>query len=299
MYTARYMTRGILLVAALLLLSTSASAEWRVTIESKIVPSGALNVPLNVNIAFDLDLNSVSVPVIVRQLTPGSFWTGELPYDTNGGCYLCDFSRGVEWHWINAMPEISWYASLGFQPGVPLSPCETSEDIGYDGLSPDHFVIYASGTDFCAPAAPDGYDVVTMTFNVTEVPGEFEFDTSCFSNALFSLFLIDCTFPPVDHGPLGTNECIFEKGVITIVPCYCGVKGDLNNDGRSNPLDVIYLVNKVYREADNLVYPENWDCPYPLGDFDCSGGVNPLDAHYFANLIYCNRDYTCSPCAGD
>lgn len=236
------------------------------------------------------------VPVVVRQLTPGSFWMGILPYDSTLACYFCIFSHGVEWHWINYIPGIPWYTACAVMPGLPLSPCDAAGDTGYDGISPDHFVIYAVSSGGAAPAAPDGYDVVTLTFDVNSVPGQFELDTSCWTSPLHTIYMIDDDFPPVDHGPSGTGECTFDKGVITILPCMCGIKGDLNNDGPANPLDVVYLLNYVYWQADDFVYPEGWECPYAMGDFDCNDDISPLDALYLIALVFQGRDYVCNPC---
>jgi hypothetical protein len=141
-------------------------------------------------------------------------------------------------------------------------------------------------------------DAVTITFDVTAVPGQFEFDTCCFTGPLHSIFLINdnSPFPPENHGPSGIGDCTFDKGVITIIPCECGRKGDLNNDGAIDPLDVAYLVNMVYRGLDNFVYPEGWACPYEMGDGNCDEVVDPLDIAFFWNLIYRGRDYMCDPC---
>ncbi len=55
--------------------------------------------------------------------------------------------------------------------------------------------------------------------------------------------------------------------------------GDVNCDGSIDPLDVTYLINRVYKGWDVL-------CSDALGDLDCSGGLNPLDATYIVNYVY-------------
>jgi hypothetical protein len=143
-------------------------------------------------------------------------------------------------------------------------------------------------------------NAVTITFDVANVPGQFAFDTACFTQSLMGISMIDNGFPPAEHGPPGTGECVFEKGVITIVvgsvPCFCGIKGDLNNDRKINLIDVVHLVNYVYRGVNNLVYPENWDCVFQLGDVDCSGDVSSVDIILFINLVFRNQDFMCNPC---
>jgi len=185
---------------------------------------------------------------------------------------------------------------LEFRPAVPIGSCSTDGDLGYDGVTPDHFVLAAAGVGSAEPAAPDGRVVLNFDFNVTSVPGTFEIDTACFSSTITTIHLIDNDFPPVDHGPLGTNEVIFEKSVITIEPCVCAVKGDLNNDGMSNPLDVVYMVNYVYLSADDFVEPPGWVCPYELGDTDCDGAISPVDVINLAILVYRGEDCLCDPC---
>ncbi len=87
------------------------------------------------------------------------------------------------------------------------------------------------------------------------------------------------------------------EGVITILPCFCGIKGDLNDDGACNPLDMVYMIHHVYLSVDNFVHPEGWDCPYELGDTDCSGIIDPLDVVYLLRLIYRGSDVMCEPCS--
>ncbi len=143
--------------------------------------------------------------------------------------------------------------------------------------------------------APEGRDVLALEFDVSTVPGQFEFDTACWSSSLDRIYLIENSFPPVDHGA----TCIFEKGVITILDCICGAKGDLNNDSASDPLDMVYMVNYVYRMTDNFVHPDGWDCPFALGDTDCNGTIDPLDVTNLVILIYRSQDLLCDPCMYD
>jgi len=86
--------------------------------------------------------------------------------------------------------------------------------------------------------------------------------------------------------------------VITGGPnCFCGNPvGDVNCDAAVNPVDVVYMVNYVYKNQDARCYPAGWDCPYDLGDVDCNGGVNPVDVVYFVNYVYKNQNAFCDPC---
>jgi len=79
--------------------------------------------------------------------------------------------------------------------------------------------------------------------------------------------------------------------------CVCGTPvGDANCDAAMNPVDVVYMVNFVYKNQDARCYPPGWNCPYDLGDVDCSGGVNPVDVVYYVNKVYKNQDAFCNPC---
>jgi len=58
------------------------------------------------------------------------------------------------------------------------------------------------------------------------------------------------------------------------------IRGDVNNDGEINPVDVVLMVNFVYK---------NQGCPQPeecVGDCDCTGSINPVDVVYLVNWVY-------------
>jgi hypothetical protein len=58
-----------------------------------------------------------------------------------------------------------------------------------------------------------------------------------------------------------------------------GERGDVNCDGDIDPLDVSYIINRVYKGWDVL-------CSDVLGDIDCSGNLDPVDATYLVNRVY-------------
>jgi hypothetical protein len=76
--------------------------------------------------------------------------------------------------------------------------------------------------------------------------------------------------------------------------CDCGVWGDVDGNAAVNPVDVVYMVNYVYKNQDARVQPP--DCPYEAGDADCSNQVNPVDVVYFVNYVYKNQNAFCDPC---
>jgi len=77
--------------------------------------------------------------------------------------------------------------------------------------------------------------------------------------------------------------------------CDCTGIGDCNEDGTIDPVDVVFMVNHIYK---------NWPGPSPIpgcpgmnGDWDCSGTVNPVDVVYIVNHVYKNAGDPCDPCA--
>jgi len=289
----------VLLTLAIVLLSTaSACAAWRVDIESKTVCSGQTGVTVDFKAYWDNDLWALTIPIVVRQITPGSFWTGTLPYDTLGSADDHPYSHGVTWKWANPWANII----EELRPGVPYGTCNPEGDIGYDGISPDHFCISAQcAWLYYAPPEPSGRTVVTIEFDVTDGIGQFEFDTACFSEYLYSIFMIDhdpYNLPPSDYGPTGDQGHLFggfNKGVITIY-CDCGVWGDVNGDEAINPVDVVVMVQYVYLSNDIRVQPLY--CPRDAGDVNCDGAINPVDVVFYVQYVYLTNNMFCpDPCS--
>ncbi len=203
----------------------TAQAAWQLDVESKQVETGATGVNVKVTGYWDLGVTGITLPIIVRELDAGSFWTGTLPYDTGGVPGSHPYAVGVTWDWVQPWA----FLVEEFRSGVPTGDCPTDGDTGYDGVAPDHFVINAAGIS-AHPAEPTGRDFLTFTFDVTGDAGSFEFDTACFSSQLPTIFLIDGEFPPVDHGPLGADETVFNKGTVVILAGPCpDVIGDYTN----------------------------------------------------------------------
>ncbi len=75
---------------------------------------------------------------------------------------------------------------------------------------------------------------------------------------------------------------------VTSSPHYCGLPGDVNGDGKTDPLDVVYLVKYVYKGQDALCdYAGITFCLYANGDLDGNGGpATPLDVSLLVNAVY-------------
>ena len=293
-------------LAFMLLFATGASAEWRIDIQSRLVSPGQQGVTVDFILYWEVELGSLSIPVVVRELDPGSFWSGTLPYDTCGKASSHPYAHGVSWNW-----SIPWAEVVEeLRPSVPRSPCSTEGDVGYDGVSPDHFYISAlmiappGSTAPGPPPEPTGSAVLTITFDVTDNLGQFEFDTACYSGSFHWVFILDndphwpwCNYagPPGDPESCG-NVFTFNKGVITIAPCDCAALfGDVTGDASVNPQDVTYMVQYVYMANDLRVQAPN--CPLQAGDVTGDGAVNPQDVTFYVQYVYMGNDMFCSdPC---
>jgi hypothetical protein len=207
--------RRVGLFVIFVFLAVPAGAEWRVDFESKVVEPGQTGVTVDLTVAWDDTLLGLTIPLVVREIDPGSFWAGPLPYDTGANASNHPHAQGVTWNWVT--PWASMVEEVKPIAGMPSGyRCVSSRDDEYEGVSPDHLAINALGASLGAAPQPLGRAIVTITFAVTEQPGQFEIDTSCFTTALQTLTMIDGRSSPVDHGPGGTDEVVFTKGVITI-----------------------------------------------------------------------------------
>ncbi len=268
----RWLLRGICLSAILLVIAQNALADWSVSFESDSVIAGAVNVTIGVSASWDKTLQALTVPTIVRSRDPGAFWAGDLPYDTLGVATSHPYSLGVIWSW-----DAPWaFNSEQVRPSSTVhdtlrESCGPDYDSLYNGVSPDQFAISADGTNG-TPAKPEGQQFLTLMFDVTDVGGEFEFDTACFSDNLYALFMIDGDFPPTDHGPDGEDEATFTKGVITIVKDSDG-DGILDHDDNCpddpNPAQIDGDGDDVGDACDNC--PEEFNQEQVDGDGDGIG----------------------------
>jgi len=278
-----------LAVGAALVCSINALAGWVITL-----PDATVNANSTVNYDFygewDLPIVGLVIPMVVREIDPGSFWTGTLPVDTMNGTPI-----GVQWKWAMSI----WPILIEeFRPGVPEAPfCNLEGDVGYDGISPDHMVIATAGIS-AETAAPSGRNFLTITFQVTGTHGDFEIDTCCFLSSLNTIFIVDDQFPPTDHGPEGLGELVFNKGTITIGnTCDCSSAGDCNDDDMINPVDVVYLVNYAFMGG-----PEPYaDAQCPMinrADWNCDNAINLLDIVKLVNYVFrYPAPGPCDPCA--
>ncbi len=91
-------------------------------------------------------------------------------------------------------------------------------------------------------------------------------------------------------------------GVGGTTGCDCGDQlgtdpnavGDINCDGNTDPLDVQFLVNFVFKSLDARC--PKAACSYATGDVNCDSGVDPLDVQFLVNFVFKSLDALCDPC---
>jgi len=289
------MRKKLVLLLMSFSLATPAFAEWRVDIESKTVSTGATGITAEITAFWDVHLAAFALPVIVREIDPGSFWTGTLPYDLGGSAGYHPHAYGVEWTWYAPWANLVESLEPAPERQHPLLLCNPPADSLYDGVSPDQFVIIALGFNSYAAPRPDGRPIVRITFNVSDHPGQFEFDTACYTSNFSTIEMVD--YFAVNHGPHGTGEVVFNKGVITLThDCVCPARGDLNDDGLVGPPDVIALVQYIFQAG--APPPQDPYCPaVNRADWDCNERVNLADLVKMDGYVYRQTGSgPCDPC---
>ena len=103
----------------------------------------------------------------------------------------------------------------------------------------------------------------------------------------------------------GVDE--YERSFLVYPTCNCGATttlktwADCNADGQINAVDVVRMVNYVYKTQltqliapAGVIYPNipppgpnpNPTCPTKLGDANCDGSVNAIDVVRYVNFVY-------------
>ncbi len=105
-------------------------------------------------------------------------------------------------------------------------------------------------------------------------------------------------FEAADLGEVSCVEAGVDAVTVSYYACYdCQCNGlcDLNQDGALNPVDVVYLVNYVYKGIE-LLGQLDPSCTSPNGDWNCDAAVNPVDVVLCVNHIYKSGGGPCDPC---
>lgn len=127
------------------------------------------------------------------------------------------------------------------------------------------------------PGVPDYTSGVLVRF-YARIMGDIP-DT--LSDRTVNLMVSICRFSNQNGLLITPTQC--DDGSVSVL---IGVLGDVDCSGTINPVDVVYLVNYVYK---------GWvaGCTEALGDVDCSGTVNPVDVVYLVNYAYKGWAFPC------
>jgi len=96
--------------------------------ESRTVPPGQTGVQIYVRAYWGFDMQLIAVPMVIRSIDPGSFWTGQLPY-----WYSSTRNHGVQWNWSNP-GWADWVEVI--DTGVNRDGCNRGAEKMVDGAHP-------------------------------------------------------------------------------------------------------------------------------------------------------------------
>jgi hypothetical protein len=246
-----------------------------VTVSSMTVNTGATGVSIPILIDNGATLSSLEVPLVIREVTPGSYITAltmscgdRLP---EPGQPLGDIIIKYEHPVPDGTCKPGGFATVG----------------GLDFVSPDA-VTFARLGIFPPNYLPPGNDVtgsLLLTVNVTSTPGTFEIDTTCTGAGTNLMFGSDMGIPILP---------VFTKGVITITPpCLCPYQADFDGDGFITPLDLSSMIDILFAGLADIKDP---DCPTSRSDFDCDGFATPLDLSSLIDHLFAGGRGPCDPC---
>jgi uncharacterized delta-60 repeat protein len=167
-------------------------SENSVVVESETVTTGATGVTIPIRITNDVSISSLFVPLVAREITPGSFITSaEISWGDRVTANVFDirFLRQYE-TWSGGCVWADNFDQLGGAYPVDASP---------EGFMYDATALFG---DELAPGS-DATGSILLTVDVTDIAGTFEIDTTCNGSTRLRLN----SFIPS-----------FTKGIITIEP---------------------------------------------------------------------------------
>ena len=267
-----------------------ARAANSVRVESRTVTIGDDSISLGVFIENDISLFSCYLPLEIREVSGGAYFDGIFTFDLN------PFGRVIT-HPLCSFPYLIKYYlqpdTLSTCSGpVSLTWIEPLYDTSAYG-SPDAVMwLYFPCGSIVTPPGSDGETAsLQFVFDVNTSVGSFEIDTCCISPANHLYFVDELSQVVVPE---------FTKGIVTIA-CDCSGRGDVyGDDGVIDVMDLIELVEHVFKSGPAL--PADPFCPEYAnrGDVDCSGFMTVLDVVHVVNVAFRGADPAtefCDPCA--
>lgn len=210
-------------------------------------PQGGGDVTIYINIWNDEEIKGISVPLLDLNYGPPS--SAFLDSANNNGAAdpVCFIGSRVE-------DFDARVCNLAFNPP---------------------WVLYGAVAITADPLPPGDGLFATMVFAVEDT-GTICLDTLFFPPSNTLTFVTG--MEPVGFTPQFVSECFH------LAPYLCG---DANNDGITNLVDVVYLINYLLKSGPEPVFSQ---------DVNCDGTVDLADVHYIVN--YCLRSGL-TPCDPD
>jgi hypothetical protein len=255
-----------------------------VKVTSQSVAPGATGVQIRVKLTNAATLSAISVPLVIREVTPGSFITSlALRYrerlDSKTGP-LRDVIANSQY----AEPDGTCKSPLpgGFGTGKSFDTLSHTVTASPEGVSMMRLGI-------TSPTLAPGSDVagsILLIADVTLAEGVFEVDTSCVNPDNHLMWIDHLTGNPL----LPT----FEKGYTTIAStCDCPKQGDINGDGVIDVFDVIDVIGIAFSGGTD---PKDPDCPTTRGDVDNNSVSDVFDVIYLIATAFSGGANPVNPC---
>jgi hypothetical protein len=207
-------------------------------VTSKTVTPGETNVTIPILMTNDVEVKTVSLPLALREITPGAFVTS------------LQLSHGDRLPPGGPISMISFTNQYATEDG----DCKSGSPGGFGttthadggphpvGTSPEGIMFVRGG--LFSPYLPPGVDVTgsfILTVDVTSVEGSFEIDTTCMDPATHLMFT-----KPDNQGVVP----FFMRGVITIEPPCHDRLSDVDCDGFTTALDLSMIIDILFAGAD-------------------------------------------------
>jgi hypothetical protein len=278
------------------LLPTIANAEDRITVESRWVEEGATNVRLGIYLENERPVALILIPLEIRMIHVGSFIRRSLKIEPSG--------RVLEWVGEDIYDLRNFYPYRSAPvPRDNYCPLDSMGNVwrwmSWDSL-PD-FMGEEALMYFVSKAAPgqlppgndgpchSGTPSITLVFDVTDVGGAFEIDSTCTAPANHIAMLNEDD--DVITAPL------FDRGII-LIGCDAECHGDPNCDGECNILDIISTVDVAFMGAPPIIDPDP-RCPTEDSDVNCDMQTDVIDVIRMINVLYRSQsmaDQFCQAC---
>jgi hypothetical protein len=240
-------------------------------------------VSIPIHIKNTQELRGIVVPLIIREITPGSFITSlEMSYGDRlpegPGQPLSDMVVKYQYAEDDGLCQPGGFATVTYSDGGPNPVAASPEG-----------VLFARLRTVSPPLLP-GEDVtgsLILTVEVTGTDGSFEIDTTCVDPDT------RLTFVPIG-GELYTPE--FIKGTVTIVSCDCPNQADFDGDGFITAVDLGDLVDILFAGEPDIKDP---NCPANRSDFNCDGFPDAVDLASLIDHLFSGGQGPCNPCGCD